>query len=140
MFVQARLAAAIAYAYGHDLDDPIVRDRITRLVAGASASTGARKAGVEMGERAAKQLVPRLQARAAARSTSRIAAGKSAGALSARVAAGSAGRAVPVVGAIVGGTVDLVVTRRVADKARREFGAPTAASPVVIKQHRDLDP
>lgn len=117
MFVQARLAAA----NGHDLDDPWVRDRIVRLVAGGSASTGAKKAGVEMGERAAKQLVPRLQARAAARSAARLSAGKSAGALSSRVAAGSAGRAVPVVGAVVGGTVDLVVTRRVAEKARREF-------------------
>lgn len=127
MFVQARLVAAVAHAHGHDLADPLVRDRIARLVAGGSASTGAKKAGVEMGERAAKQLVPRLQSRAAARSASRVTAGKSAGVLSSRVAVGSAGRAVPVVGAVVGGAVDLVVTRRIAEKARREFGAPTAS-------------
>lgn len=124
MFVQARLVAAIAHAHGHDLADPLVRDRITRLVAGGSASTGAKKVGVEMGERAAKQLVPRVQARAASRSASRLAAGKTAGALTSRVAAGGVGRAVPVVGAVVGGAVDLVVTRRIAEKARREFGAP----------------
>lgn len=32
--------------------------------------------------------------------------------------------AVPVVGAVVGGAVDLVITRRLAEKARREFGTP----------------
>ena len=131
MFVQARLAAAIAHAHGHDLGDPLVRDQITRLVAGGTASTGAKKAGVEMGERAARQLTPRIQARAAARSASRVAAGRTAGVVSSRVAAGSVGRAVPVVGAVVGGAVDLVVTRRVAEKARREFGTPGPPVPVI---------
>ncbi len=68
MFVQARLSAAIAHAHGHDLDDPLVRDRIGRLVTGSSVSTGVQKAGREAGERAAKALVPRVQAKAASRS------------------------------------------------------------------------
>lgn len=122
MFVQARLSAAIAHAHGHDLDDPLVRDRIGRLVLGTS--TGVQKAGREAGERAAKALVPRVQARAASRVASRAAAGKAGGRIATRVASTSAGKAIPVVGAVVGGAVDLAITRRVAERARREFGQP----------------
>jgi hypothetical protein len=122
VFVQARLVAAIAHSHGHDLDDPAVRNRIIQLVTGASAATGAKKVGMEMGERAARSVAPRLQARAASRVASRVAAGRSAGTIATRVASGGVGRAVPVVGAVVGGAVDLAVTRRIAERARREFG------------------
>ncbi len=124
MFVQARLSAAIAHAHGHDLDDPLVRDRIGRLVTGSSVSTGVQKAGREAGERAAKVLVPRVQAKAASRVAARAATGKAGGRIATRVAGASAGKAIPVVGAVVGGAVDLAITRRVGEKARREFGAP----------------
>jgi len=124
MFVQARLTAAIAHAHGHDLDDPHVRDRIARVVTGTSMSTGVQKAGREAGERAAKVLVPRVQARAASRVASRAAAGRAGGRIATRVAGSSAGKAIPVVGAVVGGAVDLAITRRVAEKARREFDEP----------------
>ncbi len=122
MFVQARLSAAIAHAHGHDLDDPLVRDRVGRLVLGTS--TGVQKAGREAGERAARSLVPRVQAKAASRLASRAAAGKAGGRIATRVAGSSAGKAIPVVGAVVGGAVDLAITRRVAERARREFGEP----------------
>lgn len=124
MFVQARLTAAIAHAHGHDLDDPHVRERIARVVTGTSMSAGVQKAGREAGERAARALVPRVQARAASRVASRAAAGKAGGRIATRVAGSSAGKAIPVVGAVVGGAVDLAITRRVAEKARREFGEP----------------
>jgi hypothetical protein len=124
MFVQARLTAAIAHAHGHDLDDPAVRDRIAAVVTGTSMSAGVQKAGREAGERAAKALVPRVQARAASRVAARAAVGRSGGPIATRVAASSAGKAIPVVGAVVGGAVDLAITRRVAEKARREFGEP----------------
>lgn len=124
MFVQARLSAAIAYAHGHDLDDPRVRDTVARLVTGSSVSSGVQKAGREVGERAAKSLIPRVQARAASRVAARSAAGKTGGVIATRVAGTSAGKAVPVVGAVVGGAVDLAITRRVANAARREFGVP----------------
>ncbi len=122
MFVQARLVAAIAYANGHDLADPLTRDRVERLVTDSSMSTGMQKAGREAGERAAKALVPRVQARAAARTSARALAGRSSGRVATRLAGASAGRAIPVVGAVVGGVVDLAITRRVAAAARREFG------------------
>lgn len=124
MFVQARLCAAIAHAHGHDLDDPLVRDRVGRLVMGTSMSTGVQKAGREAGERAAKALVPRVQAKAASRLASRAAVGKAGGRIATRVAGSSAGKAIPVVGAVVGGAVDLAITRRVGEQARREFGQP----------------
>ncbi len=122
MFVQARLVAAIAYAHGHDLADHRTRDRVAQLVSDSSMSTGVQKAGREAGERAAKALVPRVQARAAASISARAVAGRSGGRVATRLAGASAGRAIPVVGAVVGGAVDLAITRRVAAAARREFG------------------
>lgn len=124
MFVQARLTAAVAHAHGHDLDDPGVRDRIAHLVQGGGASAGAQKVARDVGERAVKQVLPRVQARAAARVATRTATGRTGGVLATRVAGATAGRALPVVGAAVGGAIDLAITRRVAEKARREFGRP----------------
>ncbi len=123
MFVQARLCAAIAHAHGHDLAHPGLRIAIGGIVAGSTVPTGGRKVGVEMGERAARVVVPKVQARAAARVASRAAAGRTGGRIATRVASTTAGRAVPVVGAAVGGALDLAVTRRVASRARREFGS-----------------
>ncbi|GAB2688036.1 EcsC family protein [Thalassiella azotivora] len=124
LFVQARLAAAVAHAHGHDLDDPRVRARVAGLLVGSSASTTSKRVGMQVGERALRGVAPRLQARAASRTAARVAAGRAVSPLTRRVAAGGAARAVPFVGAVVGGAVDLAVTRRVAEKARREFGDP----------------
>lgn len=121
-FVQARLVAAIAHAHGHDLDDPFVRDRIAHLVGASGASAGAQKVARDVGERAARSVIPKVQARAAARVATRVASGRGGGVVATRVAGTSAGRAIPVVGAAVGGAIDLAITRRVAEKARREFG------------------
>ncbi|HEV7827225.1 MAG TPA: EcsC family protein [Mycobacteriales bacterium] len=121
LLVQARLAAAIAYAHGHDPATPDVRKRIEECVSGATDSTAAKRTGIATGRKAASYVLPRLQQRAAARAATRAAAGQSAGALTSRVAAVTGTRAVPVVGALVGGVFDLVSTRRVADRSRRAF-------------------
>jgi hypothetical protein len=121
LLVQSRLAAAIAYAHGHDPADPGVRARVEEVVSGTTESTAAKRTGVATGTKTASYVLPRLQQRAAARSAARLAAGKSAGAVSSRVAAVTSTRAVPVVGALIGGAFDLVSTRRVADRARRAF-------------------
>jgi hypothetical protein len=121
LLVQARLAAAIAYAHGHDPVKPDVRERIEACVSGATDSTATKRAGIASGRKAAGYVLPRIQQRAAARAAARAATGKSAGAVTSRLASVSGSRAVPVVGALVGGVFDLVSTRRVADRARRAF-------------------
>jgi hypothetical protein len=121
LLVQARLAAAIAYAHGHDPAKPDVRDRIEECVSGATDSTAAKRTGIATGKKAASYVLPRLQQRAAARAATRVAAGKAAGTVTSRLASVTGARAVPVFGALVGGVFDLVSTRRVADRARRAF-------------------
>jgi hypothetical protein len=121
LLVQARLAGAIAYAYGYDPGKPDVHARIEECVSGASETTAAKRTGVATGKKAASYVLPRLQQRAAARAATRAAAGQSVGAITSRVASATGVRAVPVVGALVGGVFDLVSTRRVADRARRAF-------------------
>jgi hypothetical protein len=122
LLVQARLAAAIAYAYGYDPAKPDVRERIEEVVSGTTESTAAKRTGVATGTKTASYLAPKLQQAAASRMASRVAAGKSAGAVTSRLAGLTTARAVPVVGALIGGAFDLVSTRRVADRARRAFG------------------
>lgn len=121
LLVQARLAAAIAYAHGHDLADLTVRDRIEAVVSGAPENAAVKSTGITAGKRAAGYLVPQVQKRAAARMLSRQAAGKSAGVISSRLASAGAAKIVPVVGAAVGGAFDLITTKRVADRAKRAF-------------------
>ncbi|WP_163507095.1 EcsC family protein [Fodinicola acaciae] len=122
LMVQARLAAAIAHVYGHDLADSDVRAAVGECVWGTTETTTARSSGVTAGTKAAGVILPRVQAAAARRSAARLAAGKSAGAIASRVASSSATKIVPVVGAVIGGAFDLISTRRVAKRAKTRFG------------------
>lgn len=131
LLVQARLAAAIAYAHGHDLADLGVRELIEGTVSGATENAAMKSTGITAGKKAAGYLVPKVQQRALTHVAARQAAGKSAGVIASRVASAGASRVIPVIGAVVGGAFDLVVTKRVADRARRVFAAVPAGSDII---------
>jgi hypothetical protein len=129
LLVQARLVGAIACANGFDPGDGTVRQRIERCVTGTTEGEAAKRTTIATGRKATSYVYPKVQARAAQRVAARLASGKSGGAVASRLASTTATRAVPVIGALIGGAFDLVATRRVAERARREFspgGGPYA--------------
>jgi hypothetical protein len=140
LLVQARLAAAIADAYGHDLSDPVVRDAIGTCVWGTTEAVAAKSTGVAAGTKAASVVLPRIQANAAKRAAARVAAGKSAGAITSRVAGSSLSKVIPVLGAVIGGAFDLVSTRRVATRAREIFAASKTKTAAPQESQRPVAP
>ena len=124
--VATRMVAGIASARGYDIRQPQVRSAILLALVGADASDLLRKAGYSAGGRLANLAAQRLPGPAL------MALNKGVGfRLLSRVGRKSIarfGRAVPVVGGVVGAGVDAFLLRQIADHARQEF--PPRARPV----------
>ncbi|HET7399050.1 MAG TPA: EcsC family protein [Intrasporangium sp.] len=128
-----RLTAAIARLRGHDIDAPQVRTAILLTLVGADSDDVLMKAGLRAapGGRVAALATDRLPAPAL------MVLNKAVGfRLLGRIGQGTfarLGRAVPVVGGIVGGGLDAYLLGRIAKQAEQEFPA-VAASPAPGRQ------
>jgi len=124
--VATRMVAGIASARGYDIRQPQVRSAILLALVGADASDLLSKAGYSGGGRLANLAAQRLPGPAL------MALNKGVGfRLLSRVGRKSIarfGRAVPLVGGVVGAGVDAFLLRQIADHARQEF--PARARPV----------
>lgn len=115
-----RMSAAVARLRGHDLTDTHIRTAVLLVLIGADADDLLRKAGaVAPAGRMTNLAAQRLPGPALMVVNKGIAfrviaqAGKS--------GLSRLGRLVPLVGGVVGSTLDVLLLRRVADAARREF-------------------
>jgi EcsC protein family len=117
--VATRMVAAVAALRGYDLSSPGVRDAVMLTLVGADADDLLRKAGVPTGGRLASLATQRLPGPAAMVINKGIgfrligSAGRS--------ALSRFGKAVPVLGGIVGAGVDAYLLRTIAGQARREL-------------------
>lgn len=114
-FLQARLAAATALLHGHDVDDPRVRELIALILLGernvqSLAPTAAARA-LQVGSPRVLQLAHRGLARQLFR-------------LVGRQGFRQVGRLIPLFGALLGGLIDLSLTRSVGRLAQEAFGPP----------------
>lgn len=118
--IQARMVAAIAHIHGYDVEDDRVRTlTMAALVGDATVKEAAKSVGVEFSQRGANALVGKLPGHVV------IAINKKVG-FRLMTKAGSKGlinvsKLVPVLGGVVGGTVDAASCRTVAAVARRAF-------------------
>ena len=118
--LQARMAAAIAHIRGYDLDDDRVRTLAVAALAGDATITEAvRRIGTDLGTRASKQAVSRISGRALIEINKKVG-------FRLLTKAGTTGvinisKAIPLVGGVVGGTVDSAATRVVGKVAKRTF-------------------
>ena len=115
--LQLRLIAEIASARGYDLHGPEARTLALACLTGNAALDILKEAGVRVGQRAIAQIAGALIARINQAVGSRLLA-----------KAGAQGavnltKFVPVVGGLVGGTVDALSTRAVGEIAKRVFEA-----------------
>jgi len=123
--IQARMSAAIAKIYGHNLDEDRVRTFVLLTLLGGEAAEVLREAGVIIGSKLTVQAIRMIPSKAI------FAINKAVG-FRLLTKAGSKGvinlvRIAPVVGGAVGGTIDLVACRTVGALAKRAFRPGDAA-------------
>src|SRR4051794_27174061 len=118
--LQARMVGAIAYIRGYDVDDDRVRTLALAAIAGdATAKEVVKRIGTDFGTRASKQAVSRISGRTLIEINKKVG-------FRLLTKAGSTGvinisKAIPLVGGVVGGTVDGAATRVVGKVAKRTF-------------------
>ena len=123
--LQARLAGAIARIHGHDLTSARVRTKVLLSLAGDVAKEAMKDLGLKADGSLTQRAVDQIPGRALVEVNKRIGA---------RLVAGVTQRfllrfprAVPVLGGIVGGSLDAAVCRKVARTARTLFEPPAGA-------------
>jgi len=123
--LQARLAGAIARIYGHDLDDERVRTKILLSLAGDVAKEAMKDLGLKVDGKLTQRAVDQVPGRALVEINKRIGA-RLLTKVGQRVVLRFP-RAVPVVGGVVGGSLDAIVCRMVGRTAKSLFRPPAGA-------------
>jgi len=121
--LQARMAGAIARIYGHDLDDPRVKTKILLALAGDVARDAIKELGLPLGDKLTQRAVDQIPGRALVEVNKRVGTrllAKAGERVVARIP-----RAVPVLGGVVGGSLDAVVCRKVGRTAKALFRPPS---------------
>lgn len=122
--IQARMVGAIADLNGYDVHDDRVRTlAMASLVGDASVKEAVKRAGVDFSQRAGKAAVQRIPGRVLIEINKKIG-------FRLLTKAGTKGvvnltKLVPVLGGVVGGTVDAASCRTVAVAAKEFFPAPS---------------
>lgn len=124
--IATRLVASIAHLRGYSLHDPNVRSAITLTLTGDAATEVLSKAGITPSGKAASMAI-----KAAPPSTVAImnkAIGFRLVGQVSKVGAKRLGRAVPIVGGIVGASMDWYFIQHMASQAKKQFPQLPAAS------------
>lgn len=119
MYVQIRMIAAIAYMRGYDLEDDQVKTLVFVCLTGQAATDILKQAGVKIGNALAKEAVKKIPGEV-------IKAINKAVGVRLVTKFGekgfiNLGKAVPIVGGIIGGAVDGIGTHTIGKTAKRVF-------------------
>ncbi|MBD8389078.1 EcsC family protein [Dysgonomonas sp. BGC7] len=107
IYVQIRMITAIAYMGGHDIHD----DRVKSLVYISMAGNGAKELLKDMSVKAGEKLMTKTIEKVSAKLAAKIG----------EKGVANLGKAVPLVGGVVGGSFDAVTTRTVGKVAKSIF-------------------
>lgn len=124
LLLQARMVAAIAIIFGHDPEHPGVQTSILLSLEAGFAPEGVRRVGAKLGRWAAARTLNKVAPDVLVQLNERIGANLLARAT--RHKWSRLGRAVPVVGALVAGGMDVYSCRQVAKEAIALFTRPAA--------------
>jgi uncharacterized protein (DUF697 family) len=119
LFIQVRMIAAIAHMAGYDLKDDKVKSLVYICTVGNGAKDLLKDIGIAIGERAAINLIQKISEKTITNINQRVGFKLltkfgSSGAI-------SLGKAVPLVGGVIGGTFDTVTTLAVGKAAKKTF-------------------
>jgi uncharacterized protein (DUF697 family) len=123
--IQARMVGAIARIYGHDLESERVRTKILLSLAGDVAKDAMKDLGLTLDNKLTQRAVDEIPGRALVEINKRIGA-RLLAKVGQRVVLRFP-RAVPVLGGVVGGSLDAVVCRMVGRTAKTLFRPPSGA-------------
>ena len=119
LYFQLRMIAGLAYMGGYDVRSAQVRTLAYVCLAGISLESVLKNTGVKIGTRITKSIVAKLPGKITA-SINRRVGYRLFTKLGSRSAV-SVGKAVPIVGGIVSGSLDFVETRLIAERAYNMF-------------------
>ncbi|MDO8341328.1 MAG: EcsC family protein, partial [Candidatus Woesebacteria bacterium] len=119
LYVQIRMIAAIAHLGGHDIKDDKVKSLVYLCMAGNGAKDLLKDLGIVVGKKIAAQTVRNIS-------------GKTISAINQKVGfrlltkfgekgAINIGKAIPLVGGLIGGSFDLITTNVIGNVARNTF-------------------
>lgn len=120
LVINARLAAAIAHLRGYDPTDPHVRTVVTMVAVGSNAQQIARAVGIGIGEKAAMHAIRRIPI-AVIRQINKKAGFYLLAKYGSQRSMLTLAKGVPLVGGVVGGSVDATMTGLVGRTANRMF-------------------
>ena len=119
LFIQIRMMAALAYLGGYDLNDDRVKTLCLACLCGHAARTILRAAGIEISQKMAMSALKRLPGRIFIEINKKV--GFRLLTKFGEKGVINAGRAVPLLGGLVGGGVDAAWTKAMGDRARDIF-------------------
>jgi hypothetical protein len=120
--IQARMAAAIARIYGHDLRSNRMRTLIVATLVGDSIAEIATASGIRVGSGIAKAVADRVSRRGFIEFSRRV--GSRLLRMAGQKSSVNLMKGVPLIGGIAGGTLDAVGCRIVGKHARKLFETP----------------
>ena len=119
LYIQIRMVAAIAHMGGHDLKSERVRMMVFMCLAGSATTDALKDVGIAMAQRLTEQTLNRLSTDTINRINQKVRfkliakAGRS-GVI-------NLGKVVPIVGGVIGATIDAISTNMVGNMARDTF-------------------
>jgi hypothetical protein len=117
--LQARLAAAIAAIYGHNVEEDRVRTLAMLALIGDSGKEAAKRVGIDLSQRAGRAAIERVPSRVLIDINKRV--GFRLLTRSGTTGVINLANAIPILGGVVGGSFDAAALRTVGAAARRSF-------------------
>lgn len=119
LIIQLRMIAAIAHIGGHDLKSDQVRTFVFMCLTGNSATELVKKVGVDLGQRVTKNAIQSISGKTLSEINKRV--GFRLLTKFGETGVVNIGKAIPIVGGIIGGSFDIFTTNTVGKVARKIF-------------------
>ncbi|CAH0335737.1 hypothetical protein FVB9288_01391 [Flavobacterium sp. CECT 9288] len=119
LYVQVRMIAALAYIGGHDIKDDKVKTLVYLCLAGNGAKDIVKDLGIVVGKKIATRTVQNISGKTITIINQKV--GFKLLTKFGEKGAINLGKAIPIVGGLIGGTFDLVATNTIGNIARNTF-------------------
>lgn len=119
LLVQMRMIAAIAKIRGYDLKDDQVRTYVYVALTGTTVSDIAKKAGIVIGNKLVNGMIKKIPGKLLTKINQAV--GFRLVTKFGTTGAINLGKMIPIAGALVGGTIDTIITKAIADGAKTSF-------------------
>jgi len=119
LYVQIRMIAAIAYLAGHDLKDDKVKTMVYVCLVGNGATEILKNVGVEVGKKVATNAVKNISGKVITQINQKV--GFKLVTKFGEKGVINLGKAIPILGGLIGGTVDTISTNIIGNTARDLF-------------------